>query len=314
MIIDTVLPTYNRADDLARAVESAMAAHVPAHCDVHLIIVDNNSKDHTRSVALDLIARHSSRRISYVFEPKQGRNNALNAGIAKGEGDIVSFFDDDETLDPHWYQAIADAFSDPAVDFIGGPCQPVWTFSTPNWMPQSEYRGVIGIVEFGPDVREYGSPGFHAMLNGGNSAIRRPMLERCGPYSPLYMVGEDRYMYDQLRSHGARGFYRPDMIINHYMQERRLTKAYYRRWSYEEGCQRGLMARGETISEVSFLKIPLWRWRNLINAASIVAKGFVLGQRDRPDVFTKELDLIQFWGYLRWRIDFSKQDLFIQRY
>ena len=296
--IAAILPTYNRASMLPRAIDSALAAKVPAGCRVQVVVVDNNSKDDTRDVVGRYIARFGADRVAYLFEPRQGRQFALNRGIADSSSEIVAMFDDDEVLDETWFEVIAACFADPGTDFIGGPYKPDWSMTPPDWVPQQGYGGVLGIIDNGPVRRRYGAPGFDAMLAGGNSAIRRSMLERTGPYSDGYMYAEDRYMYAQLLRHGAVGYYIPDLIIYHHIPEKRLRKSYFRHWALTEGGNHGSIARDEgTVRRL--LRAPPWRWRRAAEAAARLGLGYVTGRTDDPRHFRAELDVIQFFGFMR---------------
>jgi glycosyltransferase involved in cell wall biosynthesis len=51
MKIDVIRPTYNRADLLPRALDSAVNAADPDGHEVQVIIVDNISSDQTKTVA-----------------------------------------------------------------------------------------------------------------------------------------------------------------------------------------------------------------------------------------------------------------------
>src|SRR5690242_17661704 len=103
MQLDVVIPTYNRSALLKKAIDSLLGARVPAGLSVQIIAVDNNSTDDTKAT-INEAAKQS--RISYVFEKRQGRSPALNAGIAAATGDLIGFIDDDEEIDDSWYETI----------------------------------------------------------------------------------------------------------------------------------------------------------------------------------------------------------------
>ena len=50
MIIDVILPTFNREALLARTLESLLAAEVPQGLEVRVLVVDNASTDGTTNV------------------------------------------------------------------------------------------------------------------------------------------------------------------------------------------------------------------------------------------------------------------------
>jgi glucosyl-dolichyl phosphate glucuronosyltransferase len=71
MKIDVILPTYNRADLLPRALDSTVNAADPEGHEVQIVIVDNNSSDHTKALAERYVTGYGTK-FTYLFEPKQG--------------------------------------------------------------------------------------------------------------------------------------------------------------------------------------------------------------------------------------------------
>ena len=247
MKLDVIVPTYNRESLLRRTVRSLLAAPVPRGLEARVTVVDNNSKDGTRR-AVEEWREESGGRLSYLFEGRQGKSYALNSAIAATDGDLVGFVDDDEEVDAGWFEAVARGFAEPGVDFVGGPYLPRWGAEPPAWLPE-DYRGVIGWVEAGERVLPY-DENFPGIMMGGNAVIRRGALERVGPYTTAAMrtgdspfCGEDEDMYRRLLAAGARGFYRPDLRIYHYIPPERLTKRYHRRWCFWRGVGSGVLDR-----------------------------------------------------------------------
>src|SRR2546423_7274395 len=147
MRIDVIIPTYNRADLLPRTLRSLLKARIPTGLQVRVVVVDNNSTDRTHAVVEEWKTRFDGRLI-YLFEAKQGRSAAINAGIRATDGDIVGLIDDDEEIDAGWFECAHSMFTNSNIDFIGGPCVPRWEINCPDWFP-SDYRGVIGWVDGG---------------------------------------------------------------------------------------------------------------------------------------------------------------------
>jgi glycosyltransferase involved in cell wall biosynthesis len=301
--LDVVIPTYNRAALLPRALESLLAADRPDGLDVGVILVDNRSTDETRAVVESFLPRFG-RRLQYVYEPKPGRSHALNAGIAVSRGDLVGMIDDDEEVARGWLLTIAAAFEDPTTDFIGGPYLPRWGAERPVWVGTgTAYGAVIGSTECGQAIQQFG-PGCEAMLMGGNAVIRRSVLERVGPYSVdlgrtpggRLLSCEDEDMFIRMLAIGARGFYRPDLVIHHYVPPERLTKRYFRRWCFWRGVSQGVLDRRRPAAVPYLLGVP----RYMIGVAvrgTIDTARLVFGQREPARTFKNELawwDLVGF--------------------
>ena len=83
MKITVILCTYNHCQSLRRALESAAALRLPESDEWEVLVVDNNSNDKTREVVQNFCCRYPGR-FRYVFEQRQGKSQALNAGVSGG--------------------------------------------------------------------------------------------------------------------------------------------------------------------------------------------------------------------------------------
>jgi glycosyltransferase involved in cell wall biosynthesis len=300
--LDVVVPTYNRATLLRRTLESLLTADPPDRLKVRITIVDNRSTDHTRTVVESFSARFSGR-LNYVYETKQGRSHALNAGIAATDGDLVAMIDDDEEVDREWLRTIEHAFQDPTVDFIGGPYLPRWGGERPAWLG-NWYGSAIGVAISSGSVQQFG-PGCDAMLMGGNAVIRRSVLERVGPYAAdlgrtpgsHLLSCEDDDMFLRLLAVGARGFHRPDLIIHHYVPPERLTKRYFRRWCFWRAVSLGVLDRRRPADVPYLFGVP----RYIIGVAIRDTAGLLWRRNregDRGRAFKSELAWWDLVGFL----------------
>src|SRR4030043_1747507 len=102
--ITVIIGTYNRAQELARTLEG-MAKAEKRGLSVEFVVVDNGSTDSTKSV-VDLF--HGRIPINYIFEPRSGKNRALNTALENCTlGEIVVFTDDDVDVSPDWLVLIS---------------------------------------------------------------------------------------------------------------------------------------------------------------------------------------------------------------
>ncbi|WP_428485679.1 glycosyltransferase [Rhodopila sp.] len=298
MQIDIVLATFNRAGLLRKAIDSFAHTRVPDGCTARLVVVDNNSKDDTRRVAEAALEAHPDRRISYVFEPRQGKAHALNSGIARSKADVIGFYDDDEQLAPDWLDVLHQAFLDPVLEFAGGPVLPDWSRPPPAWLPRQGYGGVLSLVSNGEVRRQYGQDGFAGMLIGANAAVRRTTLCRCGPYTTRFKWAEDRQMYARLLAEGAVGYYLPKLVVYHHILDKRLTKRYFRQWAHAEGRTNGSELQALEAGPLRTVAgAPLWMWRRAVSSAGVMTYGYARCRTGDPGVFGAELDLRQFLSF-----------------
>src|SRR6476661_4962328 len=282
MRLEVVVPTYNRADLLPVCLKSLQAATIPDGLSVGITVVDNNSDDNTREV-VESWKEQLGERLRYVFERTQGRSAALNAGITASESDLVGFIDDDEEIDTTWYETVHHAFTNYDVDFIGGPYIPKWEREAPAWLP-ADHEGVIGLVDAGSEIIPYDEH-YPGILMGGNAVIRRASIEKVGLYmtslgrtGERLLAGEDEHMYRRLLESGAKGLYLPELKIYHLIPASRLTKKYYRRWSFWRGVSCGVVDRTQPQAVPYFCGVP----RYLFGAASRGVVGWSTAPLRRP--------------------------------
>lgn len=93
-LVSVIIPAYNRADLLPRAMQSVLAQ---TFADWELIVVDDGSTDGTQEAA----ARFADPRVRVVrHDRNRGLSAARNSGIAHSRGEYVAFLDsDDEWLE-----------------------------------------------------------------------------------------------------------------------------------------------------------------------------------------------------------------------
>src|SRR5262249_2598023 len=85
-----VIPAYNEAAAIARTI----AEHQAAFPDADLLVVDNNSTDGTRDIALKA---GLPGRLRVVSEPRQGKGFAVKTGLSLADADIYVLTDGDLT-------------------------------------------------------------------------------------------------------------------------------------------------------------------------------------------------------------------------
>lgn len=96
MTVSVIIPTYNSAAFVGRAIESVLAQTLlPAE----IILVDNNSTDHTLEV-LRAYASNYPKLIQVITATVQGPSAARNAGLRLATTEWIQFLDSDDTLPP----------------------------------------------------------------------------------------------------------------------------------------------------------------------------------------------------------------------
>jgi glycosyltransferase involved in cell wall biosynthesis len=90
--VSVVIPTYNSADYLPDAIDSALNQTVPP---LEVIVVDDGSTDETAGI----LERYRGR-IIVISQENRGPSAARNRGIAAARGDLIAFLDADDVWLP----------------------------------------------------------------------------------------------------------------------------------------------------------------------------------------------------------------------
>lgn len=90
-----IIPTYNRAGLLTRAIDSVVRQTVQG---TEIIVIDDGSTDNTREVINELNIPN----LKYHFQENSERGAARNAGVRLATSDYVVFLDSDDFLYPHF--------------------------------------------------------------------------------------------------------------------------------------------------------------------------------------------------------------------
>ena len=93
--VDIIMPLYNKADYVSRAIDSILRQTVQGW---HLIVVDDGSSDN----GPDIVRNIKDERIELIQQSNQGPGGARNTGIAKANSSYLAFLDADDEWYPHY--------------------------------------------------------------------------------------------------------------------------------------------------------------------------------------------------------------------
>ena len=236
--ITVLIPTYNRAEILRETLE-AMCQVKRDGLKVEFVVIDNNSSDHTKEVVESFADRLP---LCYLFEPRPGKNCALNRALDTVElGRIVVFTDDDVTPQPDWLSQTM-ASSERNADYLvgGGKIINIW----PNG-EEPEYlafaAGGMGInnLDLGPEEMLFSSSGFPW---GANLWVSRQVFDdglrydqSIGPSPTKRAMGSEASFLLQLADKGHRMVYCPHSVVFHRAQQVLFTARGIRRRAYTYG-------------------------------------------------------------------------------
>lgn len=164
-----VIPTYNYAGKVTRAIESVMKQTLS---NFECFIVDDESKDDTERVVKEFIAH--DKRFHYIKQKNSGVAVARNHGIAQGSAPYVCCLDADDAIEPLFLEACV-KWLESNLDISIAYTRLLWI--TPE--------GKEGVGDWPGDFN------YENQLNGNNQVptccvFRRVMWERLGGYRKRY--------------------------------------------------------------------------------------------------------------------------------
>ncbi|RPJ71278.1 MAG: glycosyltransferase [Acidobacteria bacterium] len=302
--------THNRADSLRGTLSALLTGPRTGDYTVEIVVVDNNSGDHTRAV-VEAAASTCAIPVRYLFEPRQGKSFALNLGLSEAGGDIVAHTDDDVIPETSWLDRIVDAFRRHDVTFAFGKVLPRWGVLPPPelLLPRAhQIWGPLALLDYGDEARLYeGDAASQRLPVGANLAFHRATLRAIGGWRTdlgkvdnSLISGEDHEVFFRLKAAGLfRGLYDPSIVVRHFVPSSRLTRQYFRRWFYWHGKTLARMPEqlyGLDLAAVPHVfGVPRFLYRQALQAAWGWAR--TLGGRDSLGVLIRELECCQFAGF-----------------
>lgn len=242
--VTVAIPTYNRADFLRQTLAGIVAQQFPRD-RYEVLVIDNNSRDHTHAVVAEFAAADPAPR--YIHEPKQGLDYARNRAIAEARGDIVLFGDDDILVEPDWIaQMVAPFFADRnrRVGAVGGEVIPVFPQGLPDWV--REWHAPLHFrTDTGP-LGERDSP------MGANLAFPKWVFDQLGVFHTAldraagnYFSGGDSEMIRRVRRAGLEVWFAPTAAVKHQMPASRTTFRYATRHAFDSARSRVIDRAGQ---------------------------------------------------------------------
>lgn len=234
--VSIVVCTYNRADSLVDTLNSLAMLEIPGGIKTELLIIDNNSKDHTPEVVSGF-SDHPLR-IRYVFEKAQGLSFARNRALDEASGDVIVFTDDDVLPNSVWLKGIVQDFqSDDALGVVGGKILPDWKSKQPSWLGIDLYP-YLALLDYGEERQIL----LDKPVWGANMAFATANLKQAGGFdtgigragTKLY-AGEETDVINTIRDNGKQVLYDPSLVVLHRVDLDRLKKRYFIKWVWDNG-------------------------------------------------------------------------------
>lgn len=205
-VFSIIVPTYNRARQLAACLESLVRLDYPRN-RFEVIVVDDESETSPQAV----VARFRSRlELTLLTQPHAGPAGARNAGAAKARGRFLAFTDDDCAPAPDWLRTLEARFATAPDHAIGGP--------TINALPGNAYAVASQLV-LDAMFAHYNSHRSQAhFLASNNLAVPADGFHAISGFDATFFpiaAAEDRDFCERWLQHGCGMIYAREVRVFH---------------------------------------------------------------------------------------------------
>lgn len=193
MKLSFIIPAYNEEKLISRCLESVCAASDSQKKEIEVIVVDNNSTDHTAEIAATFL------NVKVIKEDKKGIVFARQAGFNVATGDLIANIDADTILPARWLETVFNEFgNNNELVALSGP---FFYYD----LSRIERMAVRVFYCFGYVIYFLNNFIFKkgAMLQGGNFIIKKTALIKIGGYdTSIEFHGEDTDIARRIRHVG----------------------------------------------------------------------------------------------------------------
>ncbi len=198
MQISVVIPTYNRAATLPRALDSVLAQTLPA---TEIIVLDDGSTDATA----DLV-RSRYPNVGYLHQANRGVSAARNRAISQARSPWLALLDSDDAWHPDKLERQA-AVADRAPHLRLIHCNETWRRNGQPLAQRSYHRKRGGRIFFDCLPR--------CVISPSAALLHRSLLEEHGGFDEGLPACEDYDLWLRITAHEAVGFEPSALVIKH---------------------------------------------------------------------------------------------------
>ncbi len=161
-MISIIIPTYNRAHFLPRAIKSVINQ---TYKDWELIIVDDGSTDNTEEIVSEFLY---DKRIKYIKKENSGAAHSRNVGVDSSKYDWITFLDSDDEALPDWIEkSIVKMKNNPRLKLYSVGCEVVNNGNIIKKLPE-ENKLFPGLI--------------YKITNGGSFLLDKNIFNKVGGY------------------------------------------------------------------------------------------------------------------------------------
>lgn len=131
--ISVCVCTFRRPALLSELLHALLKQVTEGRFTFSIVVVDNDAAGSGRQAVEDLQKARPGT-ITYSVEPEQSIAAARNMCLARAQGELIAFIDDDETPTERWLLLLYEALLAYGADGVLGPVDPRFAVQPPEWI------------------------------------------------------------------------------------------------------------------------------------------------------------------------------------
>ena len=252
-MISIVIPTYNRHETLARAIDSVCNQ---TFRDWELLIVDDGSTDESHKI----VQQFRDDRIRYIFQRHQGVSRARNTGIELARFPWITFLDSDDYWCPAKLQRQLEGL-EASLHYQVIYTDEIWIRHGKWANPKKIHRKYSGWIYHHCLPR--------CIISPSSVLLHRQILEEDGLFDQSFSVCEDYELWLRISSRRPILFLEEPLIVKTGGHDDQLSRSI---WGLDRYRVKALVKIYE--SGILTSQQKLWTAREIIRKAEILACGF----------------------------------------
>ncbi len=196
-IVSVIVPAYNSASTIGVCLEALQKQTYPRE-GYEIIVVDDDSKDDTRKVAL-------STGVKVISRGKRGRSGVRNLGAQLAVGEIILFTDSDCEPISSWIELMTAPFQDQEVAGVKGA----------YWSRQQELVARFTQVEVEERYRRMAQQASINFVDTYAAGYRREIFLANNGFDESLLIDEDQDLSFRLSRQGYKMVFVPEARVFH---------------------------------------------------------------------------------------------------
>lgn len=202
--ISVIIPVYNDPDGLDDTLNALVSQSCPSE-KYEIIVVDNDSDDHTPEVAASYANEHTN--VTRLIEDQvQSSYAARNTGIEHSNGDILAFLDADVIVERDWLSSAVTALQERELDYMGCNVQVVVPDSSKTLAAKYNQRNDFPVERFIEE--DHFAPTVCLF-------VRKKVIDNIGKFDSKLISGGDMEFGNRVHDSGYNLGYEPSITVYH---------------------------------------------------------------------------------------------------